>query len=75
MNVWAWTNEQDQIFLDYSTNTWHKVLHDMEEYFTMCPRKFLMDGKMDEKLKQVRKTNEKKEDDQSMLITKNYVLI
>jgi len=27
----------------------------MEEYSTMCPRKFLMDGKMDEKLKQVEK--------------------
>jgi hypothetical protein len=23
---------------EYFVDTWHKILHDVEEYFAMCPR-------------------------------------
>jgi hypothetical protein len=38
--------------LEYFINTWHIILHDMEEYCATCPRiKMKMDAKMGEKLK------------------------
>jgi hypothetical protein len=49
----------------------HKILHDMEEYSTTCPRMkfFKKHYKKDEKIKWMKK------DEQNMFTTKSYVLI
>jgi hypothetical protein len=65
--TWAWANEHDQIFLEYFTDTWHIILHDVEEYFSMCPR---VKNKNGWKIKHM-----KKKDEQNLFTTKSYVLI
>jgi len=60
--MWMWTSEQDQIFKEYSIDTWHKILHDMEAYFATCQRWKI-------------KIDEQKKDEHNLFTTKNYVLI
>jgi hypothetical protein len=67
---WTWVGEHDQIFWEYFVDTWHEILHDVEEYFASYPRI----KKTDEKLKQTFFLKMKK-DEQNLFITKSYVSI
>jgi hypothetical protein len=37
MSKWAWIGQHDEIFTEYFIDTWHKILHGVEEYFATCP--------------------------------------
>jgi hypothetical protein len=71
MNVWTWESEQDQIFLEYFVDTWHIILHKVEEYYATCLR---IKNEIGWKNVWKIKPNEKK-DKQTSFTTKNYVSI
>jgi len=52
-----------KLFLEYFVDTWHKILHDVEEYFAMCPMIKNKNGwktKMDERIKWMKKKMNKR---------------